>query len=112
MARGSSTAFRKTALAVVQRDGQICGICGHAGAITVDHIIPHRDWPKNELGQAIDGFDHPDNLRAAHGSRGVGEHNPCRECDPQKWPQGRHCNQSRGAGDTINANLEPHSRSW
>jgi 5-methylcytosine-specific restriction endonuclease McrA len=106
MARNSSTAFRKVARLVVARDGQICGICGHGGAITVDHIISAKDWPPG-----VPGLDNPDNLRAAHGSRGVGEHNPCHECDPTRWPNGRHCNQSKGAGTPV-IPQEHHSRTW
>lgn len=107
MARNSSRAFRNTARLVIARDGGKCGICGHPGAQTVDHIIPHRDWPKDADGQPLPGLDHPDNLRPAHGTRGVAAHNRCYMCDPR----GRLCNQSRGAG-YASAQQEPHSRSW
>lgn len=109
MARNSSRAFRKTATQVVARDGQICGICHHPGAITADHIISYKDWPKDHQGQPLPGLDHPDNLQAAHGSRGTAEHNPCYQCTPK----GRYCNQSRGGQSNRQQPLqEPHSRPW
>lgn len=109
VARNSSTRFRKDARQVVARDGGMCGICGHGNAITVDHIIRAKDWPKDADGKPLPGLDDPDNLRAAHGSRGIADHNPCHECDPVRWPRGRMCNQSR---DTQPAPPEHHSRSW
>lgn len=109
MGRNSSRAFRKTAAQVVMRDGGLCGICNHYGAITADHIIPYRDWPKDHLGRPLKGLDDPDNMRAAHGTRGNAAHNPCYQCNPQ----GRYCNQSRGAGRVITPAVdEPHSRPW
>lgn len=81
--------------------------------MTADHITPHREWPKDDLGRPLPGLDSPENLRAAHGSRGSAEHNPCYQCDPR----GRHCNQSRGAGNRVNRQpptqqRENHSRTW
>lgn len=109
MARNSSRAFRRTAALAIARDQGRCGICGHAGARTADHIIPHHLWPKDDAGRPLPGLDHIDNLRAAHGSRGPAEHNPCYMCDPR----GRHCNQSRGAGNrTRTHEPEPHSKEW
>lgn len=110
MARNSSRAFRKTAAYVIARDGGMCGICGHGGAITADHIIPHHLWPKDAHGNPLPGLDNPDNLRAAHGSRGPAQHNPCYECSPR----GRMCNQSRGAGHRAKTQPppDPHSRPW
>lgn len=96
---------------VIARDGGICGICGHDGAITADHVIPYRDWPKDETGKPLPGLDFPDNMRAAHGTRGPAEHNPCYQCNPR----GRYCNQSRGAGTVTPQQKpphEPHSRNW
>lgn len=94
----------------VARDGGICGICGHGGAITADHIIPHRAWPKDTAGKPLPGLDYIENLRAAHGSRGPAAHNPCYQCDPR----GRMCNQSRGAGHRAQKEPQPehHSRPW
>jgi len=107
MARNSHSRFRATAAQIIARDQGVCGICGHGGARTADHIIPHRDWPKDHNGQPLPGLDHPENLRAAHGTRGPAEHNPCYECDPR----GRYCNQSRGAGKRAQQ-PEHHSRPW
>lgn len=107
VARNSSRVFRNRAQWVIARDAGICGICGHDGARTVDHVISHKDWPRDETGQPLPGLDDPDNLRAAHGSRGTAQHNPCTQCDPR----GRYCNQSRGAGQPPRDN-EPHSRRW
>lgn len=111
MARNSSRAFRKVAFDVVLRDGEVCGICGHGGAITADHIVSFRDWPKDHNGDPLPGLDHPDNLQAAHGSRGVGDPNPCHQCDPARWPRGRNCNQSKGAGSKPHT-PEIHSQDW
>jgi 5-methylcytosine-specific restriction endonuclease McrA len=109
MARNSSRAFRKTAAYVIARDAGICGICGHGDAHTADHIIPYRNWPKDDHGRPLPGLDSPDNMRAAHGTRGPAEHNPCYQCTPQ----GRYCNQSRGAGNRGKTqHTEPHSRTW
>lgn len=111
MARNSSRQFRKNAATAVARDQGICGICGHPGAITADHIIPYRDWPKDENGNPHKGLDDTTNLQAAHGTRGAAEHNPCYQCDPR----GRMCNQSRGAGNRVPTRPpEPdhHSRHW
>lgn len=109
MARGSSRAYRKVVEAVILRDGGLCGICGHGGAQTADHVVPYKDWPEDGNGNKLPGADEPDNLRAAHGSRGPGTHNPCTQCDPARWPHGRMCNQSRGAAADQ---AEPHSRRW
>lgn len=115
MARNSSRAFRRAAALAVANGGGICGICGHGDAITADHIIPFRLWPRDNNGKPLPGLDAADNLRPAHGTRGTAEHNYCYQCDRTKWPHGRLCNQSRSgdqhrrhAADTT----EPHSRKW
>lgn len=95
----SSTAFRKLAAWVVARDGGLCGLCGHGDARTVDHVISVRDWP-----EGVHGVHEPENLQAAHGSRGVGVSNPCPVC-------GKLCNQSKGAGHGREPG-EIHSRVW
>jgi hypothetical protein len=90
---------------VVARDGMICGICGHGGAITVDHIVTVRDWPRDAFGELLPGVDDPENLRAAHGSRRPrAPDNPCPECRVL-------CNQARGAGSRTPI-PETHSRIW
>lgn len=107
MARNSSRAFRKRAQFVIARDGGMCWLCGHAGAITADHVIPYKHWPKDANGQPLPGLDMPENMKAAHGTRGTALANPCPTC-------GRLCNQSRGSGGgTANAaQPERHSRPW
>lgn len=112
MARNSSRQFRKTAAFVIATSDGTCGICGHGGAITVDHIRSFRDWPTDELGQPLPGLDSAENLRPAHGTRGIAEPNPCHQCDPTRWPRGRLCNQSRGPGTTTPTDVEPHSKNW
>jgi hypothetical protein len=102
--------FQRVAREIVLRDGGVCGICGHAGAITADHIVTYVSWPKDAEGELLPGFDDPSNLRAAHGTRGPAEHNPCMLCDRVKWPRGRMCNQSRGAGREKQPEI--HSRAW
>lgn len=56
--RANGHRWRRTRLEVLDRDARICWLCGHPGADQVDHVIP----------KAHGGSDHPDNLRAAHGS--------------------------------------------
>ena len=54
---GSSRRWREhTVPKVLRRDGGICHLCGHPGATTADHLIPH----------AHGGTDDLDNLAAAH----------------------------------------------
>lgn len=67
---------------------QICGICGHGQADTVDHKIP--------LSKGGDPLD-PANMRPAHGVDG------CPTCH-------RKCNQSRG--NTLTPTRRPGSRPW
>lgn len=73
-----------------------CGLCGHNGARTVDHIVPKPDWPRLADGQLAPGFDSLRNLQPAHGSMGSDRtrkavHNRCPVCR-------RLCNQSKGSG--------------
>jgi hypothetical protein len=103
LGRNSSRTFRKSAQFVIARDAGMCGICGHGGAVTADHIISVKDWPPG-----VPGVDYPDNLQAAHGTRRPhGVDNPCFVCDPRR---GRLCNQSKGAGHAPKG--EQHSRAW
>jgi 5-methylcytosine-specific restriction enzyme A len=55
--RGSTRRWRKLRAAVLARDRGICHLCGHAGARTVDHLVP----------RAHGGDDGMANLAAAHG---------------------------------------------
>ena len=89
----------------VLAESDICGICGHYGAKTIDHIITLAQWPKNDDGQLLPGHDAVENLQPAHGTMGAGRtriHNPCPICL-------RLCNQSRG-GDPVRPSR--HSRPW
>lgn len=110
--RNGSRSFAKTRREVIDRDAGQC-FCGHGGALTVDHIIPHSLWPPG-----VPGVDDASNLRAAHGSRSPRAlDNPCIQCgqlDPQRWPRGRLCNQSRGTGKTRTPpdSGDRHSRRW
>jgi hypothetical protein len=80
----------------------VCGICGHPGARTADHIIPARSWPKDATGRPLPGMDSLANLQPAHGTLGPGRPpNYCPIC-------GRLCNQSRGAAIVR----RPTSRDW
>lgn len=88
----------------VLAESDLCGICFHAGAKTVDHIITLADWPKDTDGRLLPGHDAVTNLQPAHGTMGAGRsrvHNPCPEC-------GRLCNQSRGSRQPQRR----HSRMW
>ena len=77
--------YRKNRLIVLSAS-DVCGICGHPGAATVDHIIPVKRWT-GEKG----AHDNVENLQPAHGSLGsLGLVNRCPVCD-------RLCNQSKGA---------------
>lgn len=73
-----------------------CGLCGHHGARTVDHIIAKPDWPRDLTGKMWPGFDDLRNLQPAHGTMGSNAtrkqpDNPCPVC-------GRLCNQRKGSG--------------
>jgi hypothetical protein len=81
---------RKLILAASDR----CGICGHRGARTVDHIVSRPAWPRLADGTLAPGFDGLRNLQPAHGSMGSdatrkGIHNRCPVCR-------KLCNQSKG----------------
>lgn len=79
-----------------------CGICGHEGATTADHVIPPKLWAKLYPGDP-QGCDDLPNLRPAHGT--MGPHQPARPCPTC----GRLCNQSRGARLPV---ARPQSRQW
>jgi hypothetical protein len=94
----------------------ICGICGHPGAITCDHIVPLAVWPRDAAGRLLPGHDAPENLMPAHGTAGPGPGrlNRCLVC-------GQLCNQVKKA--SVNVPLSPgrgryehqpspHSRDW
>lgn len=82
--------------AQVLAESDLCGLCGHPGAKTCDHKTSDRDWPRDEHGKRLPGFDDVENLQPAHGSMGnTGEVNYCPTC-------GAACNQRKGANE-VNA---------
>lgn len=100
----SSWRYRQARLEVLA-ESDICGLCGHGGAKTIDHIVTLANWPKDPAGRLLPGHDAKENLQPAHGTMGAGRtriHNPCPVC-------GKLCNQVRG-GDTLPPS--PHSRRW
>ena len=80
---------RRRACAKVLADSDVCWLCGHEGADTVDEVIP-----LSYGGSPVD----PDNLRPAHGVAG------CPTCK-------RKCNQQRG-NRMITAPPLATSRRW
>jgi hypothetical protein len=97
---GSSRYRRNRAILLATSD--MCGICGHGGARTADHIIPPKLWAQlfPDDPQGCDGLA---NLRPAHGTMAPGAPiNRCLTC-------GRACNQSRGARLPAS---RPQSRHW
>lgn len=100
---GNAVYRRNRALLLVGND--VCGICGHGGSMTADHIIPAKLWPRDASGKMMPGLDDLANLRPAHGTMGAGRavaHNRCPTCH-------RLCNQSRGAGPRP---PRPQTRRW
>lgn len=96
---------------IVLAASDVCGLCGHRGARTVDHIIPKPRWPRDLYGKLLPGFDGLGNLQPAHGGMGSNAtrkapDNRCYECDPVR---GRLCNQSKGAG---HIRVRRTSRQW
>lgn len=97
----------RTNRAILLSQNQTCGICGHgpaegAPALTADHIVPAKLWPRDAAGRPLPGLHELTNLRPAHGTLGGGQpDNPCNFC-------GRYCNQSRGARVAA----RPASRDW
>lgn len=75
----------------------ICHLCGHPGARTVDHLVSVDEW-KRRFGNWI-GVNNLENLAPAHGNRGHLGENRCTTC-------GALCNQARGK-----ASLRPERRS-
>jgi 5-methylcytosine-specific restriction endonuclease McrA len=83
---------RKTALyranaRLVLGVSDICHLCGHAGAMTVDHIVSVADW--RAMFGSWQGVNDLSNLAPAHGNRGHLGENRCSTCNQL-------CNQSRG----------------
>lgn len=79
-----------------------CGLCGHDGAATADHIIDDKHWPRGLDGRRAPGFDELGNLQPAHGTMGGRQpDNPCPVC-------GELCNQKKGARVAH----RPQTRDW
>lgn len=78
----------------------ICWICGHAGARTVDHEPPLSVLEAHGL----DPRD-PQYLRIAHGSGGRQAPNPCPTCR-------RYCNQLKGTRSGFTLPTVTPSRNW
>lgn len=82
--------YRRNRLAILVAS-DVCGICGHGGSATVDHIVSAKRWPKGENGKPLPSFDDIENMQPAHGTMGAtGMTNPCPTC-------GRLCNQAKGS---------------
>lgn len=83
-------------------ESDICGICGHPGAATADHIVPWAVWPRDPLtGELEPGVDERDNMQPAHGTG-----NRCAVC-------GRLCNQEKGDGTRRRyPSRRPQTRDW
>jgi hypothetical protein len=96
--------YRRNRALLLATAPDVCGICGHGGTLTADHIIPARLWPRGPDGRPMKGLDDLSNLRRAHGTMGAGRDrlNRCPTC-------GRLCNQSRGTGGAA-ARVE--TRRW
>lgn len=86
---------------IVLAQSDLCGICGHFGSQTVDHIVPAKLWPRDLYGKPLPGMDDLPNLRPAHGTLSPGKVNYCPEC-------GEACNQARGA----RLARRPQTRDW
>jgi hypothetical protein len=88
---GTGNAAYRRARVEVLSASDVCGICGHHGSATVDHIVSHRRWPRDLCGELIPGFNAVANLQPAHGTLGKsGLVNRCPVC-------GKLCNQSKGS---------------
>jgi hypothetical protein len=84
------SAYRRARVEVLS-NSDVCGICGHHGSATVDHIVSHRRWPRDLCGELIPGFNAVANLQPAHGTLGKsGLVNRCPVC-------GKLCNQVKGS---------------
>lgn len=99
---GTGNAVYRRNRAILLATDDVCGICGHGGSETADHIITAKLWPKDERGKPLPGMDDLINLRPAHGTKEPGVLNRCPVC-------GRLCNQSRGAGPRGG---RPQTRKW
>jgi len=95
----------RVAVATCIANSDLCGLCGHHGARTADHIIPVDEWLRRY--GTYDGVNDQTNLQPAHGTKGP-INNPCHQCRAA----GRNgmCNQSKGA--RLIVVVSPRSRDW
>lgn len=101
--RGTGNSAYRRNRTIVLAASDVCGICGHPGALTTDHIIPAKSWPRDvATGKPLPGMDSVGNLRPAHGT--LGPRQPVNYCPVCR----RACNQSRGAA----AARRPQTRDW
>lgn len=84
--RFSSRYKRNRAIRLAQPDGDLCHLCGHRGARTIDHIVDVVAWWT--MYGTYDGVNDIDNLAPAHGTEGR-VNNRCPVCLKM-------CNQSKG----------------
>lgn len=97
----NSTEYRRNR-AVVLGHSDICGICGHGGAIACDHIISYPLWM--DMYGTYEGFDAIENLQPAHGMLSNPlRYNYCPICK-------RLCNDSKGGRPVMRQS--PRSRRW
>jgi hypothetical protein len=98
---GTGNAHYRRNRGIVLGQSDRCGLCGHRGARTADHIISDRLWPRDRAGKRLPGFDELTNLQPAHGTMEPGRLNPCPTC-------GQLCNQVKGA----RVRRRPQTRNW
>lgn len=95
---------RNRALLLATTD--LCGLCGHPGARTADHIIPPSQWPTDAYGRHLPGLDALTNLQPAHGTMG----NRVTGQQPNRCPICRRlCNQAKNNRTVTGL---PRSRKW
>jgi hypothetical protein len=95
----NGAAYRRTCQLILATTDQ-CHLCGHHGAKTIDHKISRKQWLTTH--GTYHGYNHPNNLAPAHGTRGPHQPNPCPVC-------GLLCNQTKGDNPPP---TQPRSRNW
>ena len=100
--RLADTPQYRAALATVKATRPTCGICGHPGADTLDHIIP--------ISQAPDLARDPGNWQPAHGVNGCPMCPPNPSSDRRRRGKPQRCNQAKG--NKVGHTISPRSRHW
>jgi hypothetical protein len=77
----------------VKATGPTCAICGHPGALSVDHWRAPARYPTIAVQLALD----PANWRPAHGIEGCYQCPPNPSRDKRRRGNPTRCNQSKGA---------------